>query len=127
AEEGITVPELAAREIAAFREDVARLGCLPPTHEPRATEHIPLMTALIEQLVAKGLAYPVPDGSVYFRVRRFPAYGKRSHRRLDDMEAGEEIDAAKEAPHDFALCKAAKPGDPTWPTPWGPGRPGRHP
>src|SRR3989442_14753452 len=84
------------------------------------------MIALVEQLVAKGLAYPVPDGSVYFRVRRFPAYGKLSHRRLDDMEAGEEIDAAKEDPHDFALWKGAKPSEPTWPSPGGPGRPGWH-
>src|SRR5437763_1788997 len=126
AEEGLTVPALAEREIAAFNDDVRRLNCLPPTHEPRATAHIPLMIALVEQLVAKGLAYPVPDGSVYFRVRRFPAYGKLSHRRLDDMEAGEEIDAAKEDPHDFALWKGAKPGEPTWPSPWGPGRPGWH-
>src|SRR5438093_3238395 len=68
AQEGLTVPELAAREIAAFHDDVRRLGCLPPTHEPRATAHIPLMIALVEQLVAKGLAYPPPAGSVYFRV-----------------------------------------------------------
>src|SRR5205085_2765799 len=80
--------ELAEREIAAFREDAHRLGCRPPTHEPRATEHVPLMIALVERLVANGLAYPVPDGSVYFRVRRFPEYGKLSHRRLDDMEVG---------------------------------------
>ena len=126
AEAGISVPELAAREIAAFTTDVARLGCLPPTHEPRATEHIPLMIALIETLVGKGLAYPVSDGSVYFRVRRFPEYGKLSHRRLDDMEAGDEIDAEKEDPHDFALWKGAKPGEPTWGSPWGAGRPGWH-
>src|SRR5438132_509104 len=126
AEEGLTVPELAEREIAAFNDDVRRLGCLPPTHEPRATAHIPPMIALVEQLVGKGLAYPTPDGSVYFRVRRFPAYGKLSHRRLDDLEVGEEIDAAKEDPHDFALWKGAKPGEPTWPSPWGPGRPGWH-
>src|SRR5436189_62102 len=95
-------------------------------HEPRATAHIPLMIALVEQLVAKGLAYAVPDGSVYFRVRRFPAYGKLSHRRLEDMEAGEEIDPAKEDVHDFALWKGAKPGEPTWESPWGRGRPGWH-
>jgi cysteinyl-tRNA synthetase len=126
AEERITVPELAEREIAAFQADVGRLNCLPPTHEPRATAHVPLMIALVERLVAKGLAYPVADGSVYFRVRRFPEYGKLSHRRLDDMEAGEEIDPAKEDPHDFALWKGAKPGEPTWQSPWGAGRPGWH-
>jgi len=125
-EEGITAAALAEREIRAFQQDVAWLGCLPPTHEPRATEHIPAMLALIEHLVAAGFAYAVPDGSVYFRVRRFPAYGKLSHRRLDDMEAGEEIDPAKEDPHDFALWKGAKPGEPWWPSPWGRGRPGWH-
>ena len=125
-EEGITAAALAEREVRAFQEDVAWLGCLPPTHEPRATEHIPAMLALVEQLVAAGFAYAVPDGSVYFRVRRFPAYGKLSHRRLDDMEAGEEIDPAKEDPHDFALWKGAKPGEPWWPSPWGRGRPGWH-
>jgi cysteinyl-tRNA synthetase len=126
AEEKITVPQLAERQIATFHADVARLNCLSPTHEPRATAHIPLMIALVERLVAKGLAYPVADGSVYFRVRRFPAYGKLSHRRLDDMEAGEEVDAAKEDAHDFALWKGAKLDEPTWPSPWGPGRPGWH-
>jgi cysteinyl-tRNA synthetase len=126
AAEGVTVPELAEREIAAFHEDVARLGCLPPAHEPRATEHVPLMIALTERLVANGLAYPVPDGSVYFRVARFPAYGKLSHRRMADMEQGEEIDAAKEDPHDFALWKGEKPGEPAWASPWGRGRPGWH-
>jgi cysteinyl-tRNA synthetase len=126
ATESLTVAALAEREIAAFNEDVRRLGCLPPTHEPRATAHVPLMLALVEGLVAKGLAYPVPDGSVYFRVRRLPGYGKLSHRRLEDMEVGEESDPAKEDPHDFALWKGAKPGEPTWESPWGPGRPGWH-
>jgi cysteinyl-tRNA synthetase len=126
ADDGMTVPQLAEREIAAFNEDVTRLGCLTPTHEPRATEHIPLMLALVETLIAKGLAYPVADGSVYFRVRRFPDYGKLSHRRLDDMGASDDLDPAKEDPHDFALWKGAKPGEPTWDTPWGPGRPGWH-
>jgi cysteinyl-tRNA synthetase len=126
ADEGITVATLADREIAAFHADVRRLGCLPPTHEPRATQHIGLMLELTRHLVTQGLAYPTPDGSVYFRVRRFAAYGKLSHRRLEDMEVGEEIDAAKEDPHDFALWKGAKPGEPTWESPWGPGRPGWH-
>ena len=126
ADEGITVPELAAREIQAFRDDVRALGCLEPTHEPRATEHIPLMLALVETLIAKQLAYPAPDGSVYFRVHRFTDYGKLSHRRLDDMEASEENDPAKEDPHDFAVWKGAKPGEPRWDSPWGGGRPGWH-
>jgi cysteinyl-tRNA synthetase len=125
AEEGITAAALAEREIAAFAADAGPLGCLAPTHEPRATAHIPLMIALVERLVARGLAYPAA-GSVYFRVRRFPDYGKLSHRRLEDLEVGEEIDAAKESPHDFALWKASKPGEPVWESPWGPGRPGWH-
>jgi cysteinyl-tRNA synthetase len=125
AEEGLAPAALSEREIAAFAADLEPLGCLPPTHEPRATTHIPLMLALIERLVAKGMAYPVADGSVYFRVRRFPAYGKLSHRRLEDMEGGER-DPTKDDPHDFALWKGAKPGEPTWDSPWGPGRPGWH-
>jgi cysteinyl-tRNA synthetase len=126
AEETITPAALAAREMAAFAADTAPLGCLRPTHEPRATEHVGLMIALIERLVARGLAYAVADGSVYFRVRRFPDYGKLSHRRLEDLEVGEEIDPAKEDVHDFALWKGAKPGEPTWESPWGTGRPGWH-
>ncbi len=125
-EEGITPAALTEREIAAFAEDVAWLGCLAPTVEPRATAHIADMIALISQLVAGGFAYRVPDGSVYFRVRRFPEYGKLSHRRLEDMEPGEEIDPHKEDPHDFALWKGMKPGEPFWESPWGPGRPGWH-
>jgi cysteinyl-tRNA synthetase len=125
-EEGIAPAALATREIAAFRRDVASLGCLPPDREPCATAHIDDMVALIGRLVARDVAYPVPDGSVYFRVARFPAYGKLSHRRLEDMEVGEEIDPQKENPHDFALWKGAKPGEPAWPSPWGAGRPGWH-
>jgi cysteinyl-tRNA synthetase len=126
AEEGIAASALAAREITDFARDIAWLGCLAPTHEPRATQHIADMVAMIERLVAGGFAYPTPGGSVYFRVRRFPGYGKLSHRRLEDMEAGEEIDSSKEDAHDFALWKAAKPGEPVWDSPWGKGRPGWH-
>jgi cysteinyl-tRNA synthetase len=125
-DEGITAAALTEREIAAFAEDARWLQCLPPTIEPRATAHVADMIALIERLVAGGFAYPVPDGSVYFRVRRFPDYGKLSHRRLEDMEAGEEIDPHKEDPHDFALWKGMKPGEPFWESPWGKGRPGWH-
>ncbi|MCW5892511.1 MAG: cysteine--tRNA ligase [bacterium] len=126
AEEGITPQALTEREIASFQEDVRWLGCLPPDHEPRATAHVPDMLAMIARLVAKGLAYPVAGGSVYFRVRRFAGYGKLSHQRLEDMASGEEIDAGKEDAHDFALWKGAKPGEPQWESPWGPGRPGWH-
>src|SRR5215469_8665374 len=126
AEEGIEPAALVEREIAAFAEDAAWLGCLTPTYEPRATAHIDEMVALIQRLEAKGYAYPVCDSSVYFRVRNFADYGKLSHQRLADMAAGEEIDPDKEDVHDFALWKGAKPGEPSWPSPWGPGRPGWH-
>jgi cysteinyl-tRNA synthetase len=126
AEEGIDAAALTEREIAGFNEDIAWLRCLRPAHEPRATAHIPEMLAMIEKLVADGYAYPTPDGSVYFRVRRFSDYGKLSHQRLDDMASGEDPDSAKEDAHDFALWKAAKPGEPQWTSPWGPGRPGWH-
>ena len=126
AEERVAPAALAAREIAAFTEDLRWLGCRAPTHEPRATEHIADMIALIETLVGHDLAYAVADGSVYFRVRRFPTYGKLSHRRVEDMVVGDENDPAKEDAHDFALWKGAKPGEPSWPSPWGDGRPGWH-
>src|SRR5215475_1255627 len=126
AEEGIEPSALVEREIAAFAEDAAWLGCLTPTYEPRATAHIDEMVALIERLEAKGYAYRVCDNSVYFRVRNFADYGKLSHQRLADMAAGEEVDERKRDPLDFALWKAAKPGEPSWPSPWGPGRPGWH-
>jgi cysteinyl-tRNA synthetase len=127
AETGVPVPELAERYIAAYRRDMAALGVAPPDVEPRATEHIPQMIALIERLLAAGVAYVV-DGDVYFEVRRFPAYGRLSGRALDDLRAGArvEIDERKRDPLDFVLWKAAKPGEPEWPSPWGPGRPGWH-
>ncbi len=126
AEEDITAAALAEREIASFAEDIAWLRCIRPTHEPRATTHIPDMLALIEKLVASGYAYATPGGSVYFRVLRFASYGKLSHQRIDDMATGEENDPEKEDARDFALWKAAKPGEPEWPSPWGLGRPGWH-
>jgi cysteinyl-tRNA synthetase len=126
AEEGISPAALTEREIGHFNEDVAWLRCLRPDHEPRATTHLPEMIAMIEDLVGSGHAYKTCDGSVYFRVRRFAEYGKLSHQRLDDMASVEDADSAKEDPHDFALWKAAKPGEPEWPSPWGGGRPGWH-
>jgi cysteinyl-tRNA synthetase len=124
---GITVAELAERYIAAYRRDMAALGIDPPDVEPRATEHVPQMIALIERLLAAGVAY-VAGGDVYFEVRRFPRYGRLSGRDLDELRAGArvEVDERKRDPLDFALWKAAKPGEPTWPSPWGPGRPGWH-
>jgi cysteinyl-tRNA synthetase len=101
---------------------------VPPADlEPKATEHIGGMIALIGTLVKKGLAYPV-DGDVYYRVGRFPGYGKLSGRSTDQLLAGArvEVDERKENPLDFALWKASKPGEPSWPSPWGAGRPGWH-
>jgi cysteinyl-tRNA synthetase len=126
-QEGVPAREVSERYIAAFREDIAALEALPPEVEPRATEHVPEMVALIERLVAGGFAYVV-DGDVYFEVRRFPPYGRLSGKNLDDLLAGArvDVDERKRDPRDFALWKAAKPGEPSWPSPWGPGRPGWH-
>ena len=126
-EEGIAAKELAERYIATFHRDVAALGCLAPDVEPRATEHLADMIALIATLIANGLAYPA-DGDVYFAVGAFPPYGKLSKRKLDELQAGArvEIDERKRDALDFALWKAAKPGEPFWESPWGPGRPGWH-
>src|SRR2546427_5398470 len=126
-ERGMSAQELSERYIREFGEDMQALRCLPPTHEPRATHHIPAMIALIRELEAKGLAYTV-DGDVYFAVARFPGYGKLSHRRLEDMMAGAriEVDERKHHPMDFALWKTSKSGEPWWESPWGRGRPGWH-
>jgi cysteinyl-tRNA synthetase len=125
--EGIAASALAERYIDAFRRDVTALGCVAPDVEPRATQHLPEMIALIGELVAKGLAYPA-DGDVYFAVGAFPGYGKLSKRKLDELQAGArvEVDERKRDALDFALWKAAKPGEPFWESPWGPGRPGWH-
>jgi cysteinyl-tRNA synthetase len=126
-DEGIAAKALAERYIETFRRDVAALGCVAPDAEPRATEHLPEMIAMIGALVANGLAYPA-DGDVYFAVGAFPGYGKLSKRKLDELQAGArvEIDERKRDALDFALWKAAKPGEPFWESPWGPGRPGWH-
>jgi cysteinyl-tRNA synthetase len=126
-EEGVDASVVSERYIAAYRRDMAAIGVLPADVEPRATEHVPRMIALIEQLVAGGFAYAV-DGDVYFEVRRFPEYGKLSGKNLDDLMAGArvDVDERKRDPRDFALWKSAKPGEPSWPSPWGPGRPGWH-
>ncbi len=126
-ERGISSQELSELYIREFNEDVVALRCLPPTFEPRATQNIPEMIVIIQELEAKGLAYPA-DGDVYFAVDKYPGYGKLSHRRLEDMMAGArvEVDDRKHHPMDFALWKSSKPGEPTWESPWGPGRPGWH-
>src|SRR3569623_726942 len=125
---GETPAELTGRFIAAMHEDERALGVLPPDHEPRATEYVAQMLALIGQLVRNGLAYSTPNGDVYYSVRAFPAYGRLSGKSLDELRAGErvDIDPNKRDPMDFVLWKAAKPGEPAWESPWGPGRPGWH-
>ena len=127
-ENGETPAQLTGRFIAAMHEDERALGVLPPDHEPRATEYVAQMLALIGQLIANGLAYPAPNGDVYYSVRAFPAYGRLSGKSLDELRAGErvDIDPNKRDPMDFVLWKAAKPGEPAWESPWGPGRPGWH-
>jgi cysteinyl-tRNA synthetase len=111
----------------AFLRAYAALGCLPPDVEPRATGHVPEMIELMHRLMDSGHAY-ASHGDVYFDVKSLPGYGALSGQRLDHMRAADDIEdvSAKRDPRDFALWKAAKPGEPTWPTPWGPGRPGWH-
>jgi cysteinyl-tRNA synthetase len=123
----ISVAELAERYIARFYSEMDALNILRAESNPRATEVIPKILEIVQGLVEKGYAYAI-DGDVYFRVTRFPDYGKLSKRSLDQMEAGAriEVDERKEHPMDFALWKAAKAGEPSWPSPWGEGRPGWH-
>ena len=127
AEQGTSALELAGRFIDEFYVDMDRLGVDRPTLEPRATEHIQEMIDLISELISKGLAYP-SGTDVYYSVNGFPEYGKLSGRNLDDMQAGARIaiNENKNNPMDFVLWKGSKPGEPTWDSPWGPGRPGWH-
>jgi cysteinyl-tRNA synthetase len=126
-EQGVDSKELAERFIAEFYNDMDTLGVLRADIEPKATEHIPEMIALIEQLIERGLAYP-SGGDVYYRVRSFADYGCLSGRKFEEMQAGARVDVneQKEDPMDFVLWKSAKPGEPKWPSPWGDGRPGWH-
>ncbi|WP_045876616.1 cysteine--tRNA ligase [Pseudofrankia sp. DC12] len=123
--EGVSVWELATRETRSFDDAYLAVGILPPTIQPRATGHIPEMFALIADLIAAGYAYE-GDGSVWFRVGRFGDYGALSNQRPDAMQASAEAEGGKEDPRDFALWKAARPGEPAWDSPWGSGRPGWH-
>ncbi|WP_062373876.1 cysteine--tRNA ligase [Halomonas sp. KX33721] len=127
-ENGEPIDALTERMIAAMHEDEARLNVLPPSQEPRATEHIGDIIRMIETLVEKGFAYAADNGDVYYRVRKFADYGKLNNRQLDDMRSGArvEVDVHKEDPLDFVLWKAAKPGEAHWHSPWGDGRPGWH-
>ncbi|MBB6675027.1 cysteine--tRNA ligase [Cohnella nanjingensis] len=124
---GITVPELAETFIQAFNEDREALGARPASLNPRVTESMPEIIRFIQELVDKGVAYE-NGGDVYYRTSKFPAYGKLSHKNLAELQYGIriEVDERKEAPQDFVLWKAAKPGEISWPSPWGDGRPGWH-
>ncbi|MBE0476656.1 MAG: cysteine--tRNA ligase [Coriobacteriia bacterium] len=127
AEEGIPAEEVAAKYTMAFLEAMDVLGVAPPTSRPRATRTIREQVAMIERLIEGGHAYAV-DGDVYFSVRSFRGYGELSGRDIDELESGArvDVDARKADPQDFALWKAAKPGEPSWESPWGRGRPGWH-
>jgi len=127
-ENGESFQDLVGRMIAAMHEDEARLNVLRPDIEPRATDHIAGMHAMIQTLIDKGYAYAPGNGDVYYRVGKFAGYGKLSRRKIEDLKIGAriEVDEAKEDPLDFVLWKGAKPGEPSWDSPWGPGRPGWH-
>jgi cysteinyl-tRNA synthetase len=124
---GISTSQLSNRFIDEFHTDMDALNVERPTHEPRATDYISNIITVIKKLIGKGVAYKV-DGDVYFKVDAFEGYGKLSGRKLEDMEAGAriEVDSRKQNPFDFALWKSAKPGEPSWDSPWSQGRPGWH-
>ncbi len=126
-ERGIDSCALAEEFIRAFDEDMASLGLTLPTHQPKATEHIEQIVTIVERLIERGLAYE-SAGDVYYAVEKFPGYLKLSKRNMDDMRSGARIAPGeqKRNPMDFALWKAAKPGEPSWESPWGSGRPGWH-
>ncbi len=125
--EGVSWQEIVDRYTDSFHERLALLGIGLPDVEPRATEHIPEMISLIEELIEKGHAYAPGNGDVYFSVESFPAYGALSHQNPKEMRETEKGQGeVKRSPLDFALWKASKPGEPEWPSPWGPGRPGWH-
>ncbi|MCQ2028915.1 cysteine--tRNA ligase [Stutzerimonas zhaodongensis] len=127
-ENGESFDALTDRMIAAMHEDEARLNVQRPDLEPRATDHIAGMHAMIQTLIDKGFAYAPGNGDVYYRVGKFVGYGKLSRRKIEDLKIGAriEVDEAKQDPLDFVLWKAAKPGEPSWESPWGAGRPGWH-
>ncbi|HEY2419298.1 MAG TPA: cysteine--tRNA ligase [Steroidobacteraceae bacterium] len=128
AENGEPVEALTTRFIQAMHEDFATLAIELPNHEPRATAHVPGIVAMIERLIARGFAYVSPHGDVLYAVAKFREYGRLSGERLADQRAGArvEVDGRKREPEDFVLWKAAKANEPSWPSPWGPGRPGWH-
>lgn len=124
---GISIFELTEKFIQAFHDDMDALNLAPADVEPKATDHLKEMQEMIGILIDKGIAYE-KEGDVYYAVERFPGYGKLSGRNLEDLEAGArvEVDGRKQSPLDFALWKSSKPDEPSWPSPWGEGRPGWH-
>ncbi|MBS98523.1 MAG: cysteine--tRNA ligase [Oceanospirillaceae bacterium] len=128
AENGESVDALTERMIDAMHEDEGRLSVLRPDMEPRATAHIDDIIALVSTLIDKGYAYCADNGDVYYRVEKFETYGRLTNKVVDELKAGARIEVgdAKESPVDFVLWKAAKPGEVSWDSPWGPGRPGWH-
>lgn len=127
-EYGESIQSLTARFIDAMHEDEAALLCQRPDLEPRATEHVGAMQTLIGELINRGHAYAAANGDVYYAVRSFPEYGRLSGKSIDELTSGARVDIGedKRDPLDFALWKAAKPGEPSWASPWGEGRPGWH-
>lgn len=123
-----TIGQLTQRFIDAMDEDSEKLGVIRPDIEPKATEFVAGMLSMIQALVDKGFAYPAANGDVFYAVNNFPGYGKLSGKSLEDLRAGErvEVDTFKRDPMDFVLWKAVKPGEPSWDSPWGKGRPGWH-
>jgi len=128
AENGEPMEALTERFIRALREDCAALGIETPEHEPRATEYVAQIIAMVSRLVDKGYAYRAEDGDVLYSVARFAGYGRLSGKKLGDLRAGARVEVGehKRDPLDFVLWKTAKPGEPSWPSPWGAGRPGWH-
>ena len=128
AEQGTDIQSLTDTMIAAFHEDMDALYCLRPSLEPRATTHMDSMIAMIETLVARGVAYVADSGDVLYAVRKFQNYGQLSGKNINDLEAGSRVavDDTKRDPLDFVLWKKAKSGEPSWASPWGAGRPGWH-
>lgn len=127
-ENGERIDQLTARFIDAMNEDFDALGMIRPDIEPRATDYMPQMIAMIERLIENGYAYPAANGDVYYDVSEFEGYGRLSGKKLEDLRAGARVavDEAKQDPLDFVLWKASKPGEPSWDSPWGKGRPGWH-
>jgi len=128
AEEGIDPLALADRHFLSYRLAMERLGVRSVNYYPFATDYTPEIVAQVRTLVDRGFAYRATDGSVYFEVAKFPGYGKLSHQQTGDLRPGARLepDERKRAPEDFVLWKAATPGEPSWDSPWGPGRPGWH-